>query len=51
MPEYRDVTPLLGRAISSKVLLSEPAMRLIADRGGHNRGLRTPTTFGAVSPA
>jgi hypothetical protein len=34
--EYRDVTPLSwGRQFHAKVFVSEPAMRLIANRGGH----------------
>jgi ankyrin repeat protein len=36
MYEYRDVTPLSwGRRFHAKVFVSEPAMRLIAERGGH----------------
>lgn len=35
MHEYRDVTPLSwGRQFHKKVFVSEPAMRLIAERGG-----------------
>ena len=35
MQEYRDVTPLSwGKRFHSKVFVSEPAMRLIAERGG-----------------
>jgi len=35
MHEYRDVTPLSwGRRFHAKVFVSEPAMRLIAERGG-----------------
>jgi hypothetical protein len=34
--EYRDVTPLSwGARFHSKIFVSEPAMRLIAERGGH----------------
>jgi hypothetical protein len=34
--EYRDVTPLAwGRRFHAKVFVSEPAMRLIAEHGGH----------------
>lgn len=34
--QYRDVTPLSwGKRFQAKVFVSEPAMRLIADRGGH----------------
>ncbi len=34
--EYRDVTPLSwGRQFHAKVFVSEPAISLIADRGGH----------------
>lgn len=34
--EYRDVTPLgWGRRFHAQELVSEPAMRLIAERGGH----------------
>jgi len=34
--EYRDVTPLgWGRQFHAKVFVSEPAMQLIAERGGH----------------
>jgi hypothetical protein len=37
MHEYRDVTPLSwGRRFHRKVFVSEPAMRLIAERGGHD---------------
>ena len=37
MHEYRDVTPLSwGRRYHAKVFVSEPAMRLIAERGGHD---------------
>ncbi len=33
--EYRDVTPLsCGKQFPAKVFVSEPAMRLIAERGG-----------------
>jgi len=36
MHEYRDVTPLgWGRHFHRKVFVSEPAMALIAERGGH----------------
>jgi hypothetical protein len=36
MYEYRDVTPLSwGKRFHAKVFVSEPAMRLIAERGGH----------------
>jgi len=36
MREYRDVTPLSwGRRFHRKVFVSEPAMKLIAERGGH----------------
>jgi hypothetical protein len=36
MHEYRDVTPLSwGERFHSKVFVSAPAMRLIADKGGH----------------
>ena len=36
MHEYRDVTPLSwGQRFHAKVFVSEPAMRLIAERGGH----------------
>jgi len=35
--EYRDVTPLSwGERFERKVFVSEPAMRLIAERGGHS---------------
>ena len=35
--EYRDVTPLSwGERFEHKVFVSEPAMRLIAERGGHS---------------
>lgn len=35
MPEYRDLTPLgWGDAFTNKIVVSEPAMRLIAERGG-----------------
>ncbi len=34
--EYRDITPLSwGERFHAKVFVSEPAMRLIAERGGH----------------
>jgi len=34
--EYRDVTPISwGRRFHAQVFVSEPAMRLIAERGGH----------------
>jgi hypothetical protein len=34
--EYRDVTPLSwGQLFHQKIFVSEPAMRLIAERGGH----------------
>jgi len=34
--EYRDVTPLSwGERFHSKVFVSEPAMRLIVEKGGH----------------
>jgi ankyrin repeat protein len=34
--EYRDVTPLSwGKLFHARVFVSEPAMRLIAERGGH----------------
>lgn len=37
MHEYRDVTPLAwGERFHRKVFVSEPAMRLIAERGGHS---------------
>ena len=37
MHEYRDVTPLgWGERFHRKVFVSEPAMRLIAERGGHS---------------
>ena len=36
MYEYRNVTPLSwGQRLHKKVFVSEPAMRLIAERGGH----------------
>jgi hypothetical protein len=36
MREYRDVTPLSwGKQFHRKVFVSEPAMKLIAERGGH----------------
>jgi ankyrin repeat protein len=36
MHEYRDVTPLSwGERFHSKIFVSAPAMRLIAERGGH----------------
>jgi Ankyrin repeat len=36
MHEYRDVTPLSwGKRFHAKVFVSEPAMRLIAERGGY----------------
>jgi hypothetical protein len=36
MHEYRDITPLSwGQRFHKKVFVSEPAMRLIVDRGGH----------------
>jgi hypothetical protein len=36
MHEYRDVTPLSwGQRFHRKVFVSEPAMKLIAERGGH----------------
>jgi hypothetical protein len=36
MHEYRDVTPLSwGERFHNKLFVSEPAMRLIAARGGH----------------
>ena len=36
MHEYRDVTPLSwGKRFHAPVFVSEPAMRLIAERGGH----------------
>jgi ankyrin repeat protein len=35
--EYRDVTPLSwGERFHAKIFVSEPAMRLIAERGGHS---------------
>jgi len=37
MHEYRDVTPLSwGQQFHKKVFVSQPAMRLIAERGGHD---------------
>jgi ankyrin repeat protein len=34
--EYRDITPLSwGKRFHAKIFVSEPAMRLIAERGGH----------------
>jgi ankyrin repeat protein len=37
MREYRDVTPLAwGERFHDQAWVSKPAMRLIADRGGHN---------------
>ena len=36
MYEYRDVTPLSwGKRFHAKVFVSEPAMRLIVEGGGH----------------
>ena len=36
MHEYRDITPLAwGALFHARVFVSEPAMRLIAERGGH----------------
>jgi hypothetical protein len=36
MHEYRDITPLSwGQRFQKKVFVSEPAMRLIVDQGGH----------------
>jgi hypothetical protein len=36
MHEYRDVTPLSwGERFHRRVFVSETAMRLIAERGGH----------------
>lgn len=35
--EYRDVTPLgWGRQFNARIFVSEPAMRLIEERGGHD---------------
>ncbi|MCM3872861.1 MAG: ankyrin repeat domain-containing protein [Pyrinomonadaceae bacterium] len=37
MHEYRDVTPLSwGKRFHARVFVSEPALRLIAERGGHD---------------
>jgi hypothetical protein len=36
MHEYRDVTPLSwGERFHNQILVSQAAMRLIAERGGH----------------
>jgi hypothetical protein len=36
MHEFRDVTPLgWGKQFHRKIFVSEPAMKLIAERGGH----------------